>query len=191
VNAENITQKENTMKKILTLTVLIIGILGLTSVAEAQRRMGQQRGRSFTRPQSGGILRILKARQQELNITDEQLTQIEDLTLKLEEQRVENQNAMNTQRLELKKLMIDRENRDYNKIKSLLAAGSEGRADMMVSQMRLRDQIDNILTPEQKEALKTMGRDRLGHRRQGMRSRASRRNPHPRRFRRAPEDTIK
>ncbi|MFA9454586.1 MAG: Spy/CpxP family protein refolding chaperone [Candidatus Aminicenantaceae bacterium] len=180
------------MKKFVPLTVLIIGILALASGAEAQRRMGQQRNRSFTRSQSGWILMALKARQLELNITDDQLAEIEDLSLKMEEQKVEHQNAMNTHRLELKKLMMEREYRDYDKIESMLIQNAEGRAVMMVSQMKLRDQIDSILSPEQKEALKTMGRGQLVLRRQGIqRGREFQRNPRLRRFRRAPEDTIK
>ena len=143
------------------------------------------------RTRSGGLLMVLKARQEQLNITNEQLDKIKDLTLKMEEKRVEQQNALNSRRLEQKKLMMDRENLDYHQLKALLLKSSESKLDLMIDRMQLRDQIEAVLTPEQKEALKEMGRDRMGQRRSFMRSRDPRRDSHPLRFRRVPEDTRK
>jgi len=60
--------------------------------------------------------------------------------------------------LELKRTIRDRENRDYEKIKSLFVKSAELRADMVINRMTLRDDIRNILTPEQRAALKEMGK---------------------------------
>jgi len=111
--------------------------------------------------------------------------------LKLEEKRVKRQNALNTQRLEHKKLMMDRENLDYDQLKALLLKDSENKLDLMIESMQLRDEIEAVLTPEQKAALKEMGRDRMGQSRSFMRSRDPRRDSQLRRFRRVPEDTAK
>ncbi|MFA9454612.1 MAG: Spy/CpxP family protein refolding chaperone [Candidatus Aminicenantaceae bacterium] len=190
------------MKKSTLAWLMVAGLLTFTGMVLASSQMGQE-GRGFRqsrpgmgqvqrrglrRARSGGILMALEARQEELNITDEQLDKIKELSLKLEEKRVEQQNSLNTQRLEQRKLMMDRENLDYDRLKDLLLKNSESKVDLMIDSMRLRDQIDTVLTPEQKDALKDMGRDRMDQRRSFTRSRDPRRDSRPRRSRRAPED---
>jgi Spy/CpxP family protein refolding chaperone len=87
--------------------------------------------------------------------------------------------------------MMDRKNLDYGQLKALLLKNSESKLDLMIDHMRLRDQIEAVLTPEQKEALKEMGRDRMGQRRSFMRSRDPRLDSRLQRFHRIPEDTRK
>ena len=193
------------MKKSTLALLMVAGLLAVTGAVLASSQMGQ-RERGFTsqrprmgqiqergiiRPRSAGLLMVLKARQEELNITNEQLDKIKDLTLKMEEKRVEQQNALNSRRLEQKKLMMDRENLDYHQLKALLLKNSESKLDLMIDRMQLRDEIEAVLTPEQKEALKEMGRDRMGQRRSFMRSRDPRLDSRLQRFRRVPEDTRK
>ena len=193
------------MRKSTPALLIVAGLLALTGAVSASSQMGQ-RGLSFTksrpgvgqiqkrgiiRPRSAGLLMVLQARQEELNITNEQLDKIKDLTLKMEEKRVEQQNALNSRRLEQKRLMMDRENLDYHQLKALLLKNSESKLDLMIDRMRLRDEIEAVLTPEQKEALKVMGRDRMGQRRSFMRSRDPRHDSLPQSFRRVPEDTRK
>jgi Spy/CpxP family protein refolding chaperone len=190
------------MKKTTLALFMVAGLLTFTGFVLASSQMGQQgRGIRQARPgvdqaqrrrpmraRSGGLLTVLEARQEELNISDEQIGKIKDLILKLEEKRVEQQNAANTRRLEQRKLMSDRDNLDYGQLRALLLKGSEIRVDQMIDSMRLRDEIDAVLTPEQKDALKEMGRDRMEQRRGFMRSRDPRRDSQTRRFRRSPED---
>ena len=177
------------MKKTTLALFMVAGLLTFTGFVLASPQMGQRgRGIRQARPgvdqvqrrrpmraRSGGLLMVLEARQEELNISDKQIGKIRDLTLKLEEKRVEHQNDANTRRLEQRKLMSDRDNLDYGQLRALLLKGSESRVDQMIDSMRLRDEIDAVLTPEQKDALKEMGRD-------------PRRDSRPRRFRRSPED---
>lgn len=193
------------MKKTILALLMVAGLLTFTGVVLANSQMGQRdsgftksrpvgdqiQRRGLMRTRSGGLLMVLQARQEELNISDEQLDKIKDLTLKLEEKRVKRQNALNTQRLEHKKLMMDRENLDYDQLKALLLKDSENKLDLMIESMQLRDEIEAVLTPEQKDALKEMGRDRMGQRRSFMRSRDPRRDSQLQRFRRVPEDTTK
>ncbi len=193
------------MKKSTLPLLMVAGLLTVTGVVLAssqmgqrehgftsQRpRMGQNQRRGFMRVRSGGLLMVLKARQEELNITNEQLDKIKDLTLKMEEKRVEQQNALNSRRLEQKKLMMDRENLDYGQLKALLLKNSESKLDLMIDRMQLRDEIEAVLTPEQKETLKEMGRDRMGQRHSFMRSRDPRLDSRLQRFHRVPEDTRK
>jgi Spy/CpxP family protein refolding chaperone len=190
------------MKKSTTAFLMVAGLLAFTGAVLASSQMGQ-RGLSFTksrpgvgqiqrrglmRTRSDGLLMVLKARQKELNITNEQLDKVKDLTLEMEEKGVEQQNALNSRRLEQKKLMMDRENLDYHQLKALLLKNSESKLDQMIDRMQLRDKIEAVLTPEQKEALKEMGRDRMGQRRSFMRSRDPRRDSQLRRFRPSPGD---
>ena len=153
------------MKKILTVSLIVsFFVLSMTVVfAQPQQRMNKAR-RMVDRPQNR-ILGVLKANQEDLGITDEQIEQVQDLVFSFKEKSLKMQNENSLSRLELQKLMQDRDNLDYAKIKSILSQTAASRNDMFIEGLKLRAEINNVLTPEQQEALKEMGR-------KGMRSRA-------------------
>jgi hypothetical protein len=62
--------------------------------------------------------------------------------------------------------MQDRENVDYEQLKIELSKASEHKHNMLIEGMKLKDEIDKVLTPEQKEALKSMQRERFKNRRE-------------------------
>lgn len=159
---------------------MLAGIFVFVGSSLAQPRQGAMRERGFRRPRQGRILMILKAKQEELNITDEQLEKIKDLQLKQEETAVAHKNKMNELRLEMKKLMME-ESRDYEKIKGLLSKTSDSRSDMFIARLKHREVVLNVLTPEQKEALKAAFKDRLRRGRGFLRDRQGRRAPANRR----------
>ena len=61
--------------------------------------------------------------------------------------------------------MQDRENLDYAKIKAALSKSADNRHEMFIHKLKVREEIGNVLTPEQRDALKEMGKDRIGARR--------------------------
>jgi Spy/CpxP family protein refolding chaperone len=153
------------MKKVLTLT-LIFSFLTLSVAivfAQPPQRMTRAR-RTFDRPQNR-ILAVLKANQNELNITDDQIEQVQNLVFSFQEKSIKMQNENSMSRLELQKLMQDREDLDYDKIKAVLSKTSAARNEMFIEGLKLREEVNNVLTPEQREALKEKTR-------KGMRSRA-------------------
>lgn len=153
------------MKKIFTAT-LIFSFLTLSVAvvfAHPVQRMPRT-NRMFDRPQLG-ILSVLKANQEELEISDEQLAQIQNIVFSFREKSIKMQNESQMSRLELQKLMLERENLDYDKIEAILSKSSAIRNEMFIDRLKLREEIDSLLTPEQREAL----RDITGI---GMRSRA-------------------
>jgi Spy/CpxP family protein refolding chaperone len=111
------------------------------------------------------IIRVLKSHQEELKITEDQLKAIEDLTYSFEEKRIEARSESSKNRLELRKLMQDRGNVDYAKLKEALSKASEHKHDMVIDGLKLKDEIDKVLTLEQKEALKSMRQERIKNRR--------------------------
>jgi Spy/CpxP family protein refolding chaperone len=66
------------------------------------------------------------------------------------------------QHLELQKLMQDRDNLDYEKIRGALSTTSEARTEMFIERLKQRDEINKILTPEQRNAIKAMMKDNFG-----------------------------
>jgi len=153
------------MKKILAAT-LIFSFLTLSAAvvfAQPVQRMPRA-NRMFDRPQLR-ILSVLKTNQEELEITGEQMEKIQNLVFSFREKSLKMQNESEMSRLELQKLMLDRENLDYDKIKAILSKLSAVRNEMFIERLKLREEIDNVLTPEQREALGDM-------RRVGMKSRA-------------------
>jgi len=150
-----------------TLTVLaIFAIVGLFAVDSfAQSFQGRRTGRARLNRSSTRILRVLKANQEELKITDDQLKGVEDLTYSFEEKKIEARSEAGKIHLELRKLMQDRGNVDYAKLKDALSKASEHKHNMVIDGLKLKDEIDKILTPEQKEALKSMRQERFKDRR--------------------------
>jgi Spy/CpxP family protein refolding chaperone len=84
------------------------------------------------------------------------------------------------QRLELQKLMQDRENLDYEKIKAVLSKSSAARQEMFIQRLKQREEITKILTPEQHEALKALTQDRMRERIRPLRSMRDRMQRFPR-----------
>ena len=169
---------------------LLIFATNLTAQSRLVRRPALDRqhpASQFTRPRPGGLLTILKAKQQELDVTDEQLARIEELQGKLEKLAVEHRNAQNTRRLELKQSLRDQENRDFDSLKTMLLETAQARVDFRITQLQMKDQISDVLTAEQKDALKQMERHRIEQRRDSIRGRMPAGNAGRRWLRRDPE----
>lgn len=157
------------MKKALTV-FSIFAIVGLFAVDSfAQSFQGRRAGRARMNRSPSRILRVLKANQEELKIKDEQLKAIEDLAYSFKEKMIDARSLASKQRLELQKLMQDRENLDYEQLKEALSKSSEHKHNMLIDGLKLRDAIDKVLTPEQKETLKSMRQERFKNRREALR----------------------
>ncbi len=179
------------MKKGLTLMVIFsfLVLSVASSFAQAQQRMPRAK-RTFERPQNRmmsanrgfdrphtRILAVLKANQEELNITDEQIEQVQNLVFSFQEQSLKKRNEMGLNRLELQKLMQDRENLDYDKIKAILSETSAARNEMFIERLKLKEKINNVLTPEQRDVIKDKARKGMRNRARDLRDRMQRRFP--------------
>jgi len=148
------------------IAVIAVAALALLFVADG---MAQPQRRAM-RPQRAmgrmhiGMLRVLKMHQEEWNVTDDQLKQIEELQNAFQEKMVRMRNENNLQRLELRKLMQDLENLDYAEIKAVLSKTSAARQEMFIERLKLRDEIQKVLTPEQRDALKAWNKQSLKRR---------------------------
>lgn len=142
------------MKKLFYFSTTALIVLAFSSQIFAQS--GQRfMGKRGMRPErQGPILHMLKANQEELKLTDSQLDKIKTLALEKEELQLKCRNELNLQRLEMKKLLLDRENLDYAQLKSQMTKSSELRTTMFIEGLKTRDKINSILTPEQQQVLK-------------------------------------
>ena len=156
------------MKKTLTVFAIFAAIVLFAVDGFSQPFQGRRGNRDRMNQSPSRILRVLKANQENLKITDAQLKAIEDLTYSFEEKMIDARSKGGKQRLELRKLMQDRGNFDYAKLKEALSSASAHRQDMMIDGLKLRDEIDKVLTPEQKEALKSMRQERFKDRRDAL-----------------------
>jgi Spy/CpxP family protein refolding chaperone len=171
------TKQEVKMKKSLTL-IMILSFLVLSvaiSFAQPQQRMMRSK-RTFDRSQNR-ILAVLKANQDELNITDEQIEQVQNLVFSFKEKTIKMKGEQSLTRLDLQKMMQDRENLDYGKIKAVLAKTSAARNEMFIEGLKLREEISNVLTPEQREALKAKAKKGMRSRARNLRDRMHQRFP--------------
>ncbi len=169
--------QEVKMKKFLALA-LIFSFLTLSAAvvfAQPQQRMARER-RTFDRSH-GRILGILKANKEELGITDEQVEQARSLVFSFQEKSLEMRHESDINRLELQKLLQDRESLDYTKIKAVLSETSAIRNELYIDRLKLREEISNVLTPEQREALKDLVKKGMRNRSRNLRERIQQRLP--------------
>lgn len=153
------------MKKGMTIFIIFVVVILFAASSFAQPRQRMMRGKALMGRSHTRILTILKAKQEELKVTDDQIVKITNLVFSFEEKMIQMRSNSSSQRLELKKLMQDRENLDYEKIRAALSEASKARADIFIEGLILRNEIQKILTPEQRDTLKAMGRDQLRRRR--------------------------
>jgi Spy/CpxP family protein refolding chaperone len=165
------------MKKGLTLMVIFsfLVLSVASSFAQPQQRMPRAK-RTFDRSQNR-IPAVLKMNQEELGITDEQIEQVQNLVFSFKEKTIKRTSENSLNRLELQKLMQDRENLDYDKIKAVLSKTSAVRNEIFIDGLKLREDINNVLTPEQREALKAKTRDGIRSRARNLRDRMQQRIP--------------
>jgi len=157
--------KEKKMKKTLIVFAILSVVFLFAADIFAQPAQGVGRGKARMQRSPSRILFVLKANKEELKVTDDQLKQVEDMVFSFEEQQIAMQSQANSNRLAIRKLMSDRENINYDQIKTTFVKAAEYRADMFISRLTLHDEVNKVLTPEQQDALKSMRRDRFKDRR--------------------------
>lgn len=159
------------MKKAMTFSIICsVLILFVASVFAQPQRMMMRYDRLIKRSPAR-ILRLLKAKQKELKITDSQIAKIQNLINSSEEKMIKMRSEAELQRLELKKLLQIKENLDYEKIRLALSKASKTRQNIFIERIKTRKEIENILTLEQREALKAMRQDWRKNRGQFLRRR--------------------
>lgn len=149
------------MKKAMAFSIIFSVLILFTVNSYAQPFRGMRRGEGFAHRSPTRILSVLKAKQKELKITDDQLEKIKNLVFSFEEKMIQMKSKTSQQGLELRKLLEDKENLDYEQIREALSKASNSRHDMFIEGLKLRSEIQNILTPEQREAIKAGFRDRI------------------------------
>ena len=162
------------MKKGIACLALGAFLVLLTAGSFAQPRTQMMRSRHFMRHTPMLMLKMLKANQEKLNIADEQLDKVQALMDNFHEKMIKSRSQNELQRMELQKLFRTDQKKDYDKIKAQMAKLSDMRHDMIIERMKHREEVMNVFTQEQQDAIKAMFKDRIGKRRpffqrQGMR----------------------
>jgi len=157
------------MKKGMTFFVIFSVLILFIASSFAQPFRGMRRGEGLMKRSPARILFVLKAKQKELKITDSQLDKIKNLVFSFEEKMIQMRSNCSLQRLELRRLLQDRENLDYEKMRAALSKSSNSRQDIFIERLKLRNEIQNILTPEQREAMRAMRKDMREDRPRGRR----------------------
>lgn len=142
------------MKRTKQLITAVSIVMVFTMALAAQPFMGKRMGgHRMMKPSLTKIYMMLKAKQKDFDITDNQLEQIKTKVFALEEKIIPIESKNKLHRLELKKLMMN-EKKDYEKISALLSKISDNRHTIMIEGMKTKDAIDSILTPGQRNAIK-------------------------------------
>ncbi len=157
-------RKEQKMKKGVKLFLVILTVTAFASSSLAQPDRRMRRGEEFAMRPPVRILWILQAKKDELKVTDSQIEKIKSLDFSFEEKMIQMRNQISLERLNLRKLMQEKENLDYVKIKAVLSRISGYEDDMFIEGLKLREEIQKILTPEQREAVKEAMKERLHER---------------------------
>ena len=153
------------MKKGVKLFVVILTVAAFAASSLAQPPRFMRRDGKFWERSPARILWFLEAKKDELKITDNQIEKIQNLDFSFEEKMIQMRNQISLERLNLRKLMQEKENLDYEKIKAVLSKTSSTKDEMFIERLKLRRDILGILTPEQQEAVNNAIKERLHERR--------------------------
>lgn len=144
-------------------SVLILSTAGAFAQPRRPMMPGRHDAQAVRRPPAR-LMRVLETNREELNITDEQLEKIRALMESHQEKMIKNQADLALQRLGLENLIRRDQKKDYADIESRIDAASEVRKAMMIEQLKNRDAVMEVLTPEQHDALKAVVKERMGQR---------------------------
>lgn len=149
------------MKRTKHLLTAVFVIMVFSMALAAQPFMGERMGgHRMMKPSPTKIYMMLKAKQKDFNITDNQLEQIKTKVFALEEKIIPIESKNRLHHLELKKLMMN-EKKDYEKIRAVLSKISDNHHAIFIEGMKTKDAIDTILTPEQHDAIKEAMQNRF------------------------------
>ncbi|MBU4203189.1 MAG: Spy/CpxP family protein refolding chaperone [Acidobacteria bacterium] len=159
-------------------TVKLIGIFVLTillsTLASAQFR-GRTPGGDRGAPHMQGGMMMLKALRAELNLTDKQVAAIQDLMDAHQKACIDMEKDAALQRLEMQKQFRNRSEMDLDLYRKSLEKASVMRINNQVARLRLRQDVEKVLTMEQREILRQrMDKDMPPHNRHFTRGRTSR-----------------
>jgi Spy/CpxP family protein refolding chaperone len=155
------------MNRTMVLFFVVVVMVVFSVSVTARPFMGKQiarHGMMEPGPSPLGIYTLLKAKQKDFNIKDNQLEQIKNSAFALEEKIVTLESKNRLYHLELQKLLMT-EKKDYKKISDVLSQLSANRNAIFVERMKSKDTIDSILTPEQQDSIKEAMQKRFKDRR--------------------------
>lgn len=141
---------KRTKQLLITFSVVMIFSMALVAQPFMEKPVG--RGPMMGPPLTE-IYTMLKAKQKDFNINDNQLEQIKAKVFALEEKIIPIECKNRLHRLELKKLLMN-EKKDYGKISALLSKISNNHHSIFIERLKTKDAIDSILTPQQRDAIK-------------------------------------
>jgi len=135
--------------------LLVVALFSLTSVSLwAQPKM--RTGAAFWTHPGMNLVRVLRAKQKELNITDEQLKKIDNLVVTYEKKLIDLRSELSKHRLEMRQLFQNQDEVDLNQLKKALEVASQLKNEMVLQRFKLRQEINAVLTKEQRTALQDM-----------------------------------
>jgi len=141
------------MSKLNRFLIVISTIVFLSVVLYSQSFLGGEKGPRMMNPSPFHMFMMLKAKQMEINISDNQMSKIKNKVFALEDKIVPLKNQENLNRLEMKKLMMVEQKKDYNKLKAVMTKMSEIRNTIFIETLKTMDDIKAVLTPQQQKEL--------------------------------------
>ncbi len=160
-------------KKLLSISGVIILVLSALQIL-AQPQMMRRPGRpGLGHKGSMRIYMVLKTNQKALNISQQQLKKIQSQVISNEKNTIQSRNKLQLLQLEIKKLRMNEEEVNFEKLKSLILNVSTVRTNMIIKRMKLRNNIMKLLTKEQQEKLKELRMEKFKRFRRGRFNRES------------------
>jgi Spy/CpxP family protein refolding chaperone len=170
------------MKKYILATLLLSGLVSTAAMAEGRGMMGKggpdgdRRGGpmmdndDFDRPgdgpggpqmrrgepgMKGGFQGDPEQMKKQFNLTDDQVSKIDEINLKYQKEHLDLRGKMEPKRIELKKLLLE-DKIDLKKVESILKELSEYQVQSRLLMIKQRIEIESTLTPDQKKKMRSM-----------------------------------
>lgn len=152
------------MKKVWTCSAVFSVVFLLVSSSFAQPPRFKDRRDLSVRPPLTRVAAVLESRQKELGISETQIEEIKDIFFSFRKKMIQLRKEKATERLELMKLLRERDQRDYEKIREDLSGVSDIREEIVVERLKMREEMKNVLSEEQRVKLRNMIKQRVRRR---------------------------
>ncbi|MCJ7679148.1 MAG: Spy/CpxP family protein refolding chaperone [Candidatus Aminicenantes bacterium] len=140
------------MKHTVKLIGIVVMTIFLTTLVSAQFR-GRTPGLNMRAPRMQDGMMMLNACRAELKLTDEQVSAIQNLMDAHQKARIDMEKDAALQHLEMQKQFRNRAEMDLDLYRKSLEKASALQIEQQVARMRLRQDIEKVLTEEQREIL--------------------------------------
>jgi Spy/CpxP family protein refolding chaperone len=154
---------EATMMRRIFAVIMVLSLISAAAFAQGKGpRGGEPKGMKGCLMMEFGMMGLMDidALKQQLKLTDDQVKKINGLNLDHKKEMLKYEEALAPKNIRIKRLLLD-DPVNFEEVKALIMDIAKTEGEMHVEKVKYRLDFEQILTPEQRIAFKTMRKGRM------------------------------